>query len=43
MTCYAAGIHFVKGTLLGDLFYSAVFFGAFALLKEKFTILRPLY
>ena len=31
MTCYAAGIPFLKGTLLGDLVYSGVLFGSFAL------------
>ncbi len=40
MTCYAAGIPFVKATLLGDLFYSGVLFGSFALLQYKFPVLR---
>jgi hypothetical protein len=40
MTCYAAGIPFLKGTLLGDLFYAGVLFGSFALLQQKFTILK---
>jgi hypothetical protein len=31
MTCYAAGIPFFKGTLFGNLFYSAVLFGGFEL------------
>ncbi len=40
MTCYAAGIPFLKGTLLGDLFYSGVLFGSFALLQQRFTVLK---
>ncbi len=33
--CYAAGIPFIKGTLLGDIFYSTVLFGSFALLQRR--------
>ena len=40
MACYAAGIPFLKGTLLGDLFYSGVLFGSFAVLQQRFTILK---
>ena len=40
ITCYAAGIPFIKGTLLGDLFYSGVLFGSFALMQQKFPILK---
>jgi hypothetical protein len=40
ITCYAAGIPFLKGTLLGDLFYSGVLFGTFALAQYKFPVLR---
>jgi hypothetical protein len=40
MTCYAAGVPFLKGTLLGDLFYSGVLFGAFALAQRRFPVLR---
>lgn len=40
MTCYTAGIPFLKGTLLGDLFYSGVLFGSFALLQQRFPLLR---
>ena len=40
MTCYAAGIPFLKGTLLGNLFYSGVLFGSFALLQQRFTVLK---
>ena len=40
MTAYAAGLPFAQGTLLGDLFYSGVLFGAFALLKAGLPQLR---
>jgi hypothetical protein len=40
MTCYVAGIPFVKGTMLGDLFYSGVLFGSFTLLQYQFPVLR---
>lgn len=40
MTCYAAGIPFLKGTLFGDLFYSGVLFGTFALAQKQFPVLR---
>jgi hypothetical protein len=39
MTCYAAGIPFFGGTVAGDLFYSALMFGAFELAQRKFTVL----
>ena len=39
MSCYAAGIPFLKGTLLGDLFYSLVLFGGFAIVQYKFPVL----
>lgn len=47
MSCYAAGLAFYNGTsfflngLLGDLFFSAVLFGGYYLLQQRFTILRP--
>lgn len=41
MACYVVAIPFLKGTLLGDLFYSGLLFGSFALLQQQFTILRP--
>ncbi|QIP15760.1 hypothetical protein G8759_25570 [Spirosoma aureum] len=47
MTCYAAGLAFYNGTsfflngLLGDLFFSAVLFGGYYLLQQRFTVLRP--
>lgn len=41
MTCYAAGVPFFKGTLLGNLFYSAVLFGTFELAQRTVPALRP--
>jgi hypothetical protein len=38
--CYAAGIPFFRNTLAGDAFYSALFFGGFALAERFFPILR---
>lgn len=38
--CYAAGIPFLKGTMLGDLFYSGVLFGSFALMQSQIPALR---
>lgn len=40
MACYAAGIPFLKGTLLGDLFYSGVLFGSFAWLQQRVPVLK---
>ncbi len=38
--CYAAGIPFFWNTLAGDAFYSALFFGTFALAERFVPILR---
>jgi hypothetical protein len=40
IACYLAGIPFFGGTLAGNLFYSAVLFGGFALAQRRFPILR---
>jgi len=40
MTCYVAGIPFLKGTILGDLVYSGVLFGMFALAQKQFPVLQ---
>jgi hypothetical protein len=40
VTCYIAGIPFLKGTLFGDLFYSCVLFGTFALAQKQFPVLQ---
>lgn len=39
-TCYVAAIPFFKGTLLGNVAYSAVLFGAFALVERRLPSLR---
>ena len=38
--CYAAGIPFFRWTVLGTLFYSALLFGGFALLRHRVPALR---
>ncbi len=38
--CYVAGIPFFQWTLLGTLFYSAILFGGFALLRARIPQLR---
>lgn len=38
--CYAAGLPFLKGTILGDLFYSTVLFGAFGLVMKYWPQLQ---
>lgn len=35
INCYVAGIPFLKGTLLGDLFYCGILFGSFEFAKRK--------
>jgi hypothetical protein len=40
LSCYTAGIPFLKGTLLGNMFYTAVLFGSFELLKQRITFLN---
>lgn len=40
LACYAAGLPFFGNTLLGDLFYSGVLFGAFELIKMRFPRLQ---
>jgi hypothetical protein len=41
MNCYIAGVPFFRGTLVGDLVYSAVLFGGFALLERLVPQLKP--
>lgn len=38
--CYTAGLPFLKNTLLGNLFYNSVLFGAFELAQYKYNSLR---
>jgi hypothetical protein len=41
LACYVAGIPFFGWTVLGDLSYSALLFGGFALAEKRFAILAP--
>lgn len=38
--CYVAAIPFLRGTLLGDLVYTAAFFGGYSLMTEAFLLRR---
>ncbi len=40
LPCYVAALPFFKWTLLGTLFYAALLFGGFALLRERLPALR---
>jgi hypothetical protein len=40
IACYVAAIPFFQNTLLGDLLYTAVLFGGFALLERQLPVLR---
>jgi hypothetical protein len=40
MAAYIAGIPFFQGTLLGTLFFSALLFGGFSLLRQRMPALR---
>lgn len=40
MACYAAGVPFLKGTILGNLVYSAALFGTFAYMQKKIPALQ---
>lgn len=40
ITSYTAGIPFLKNQILGDLFFSGVLFGGFALLQKRFEVLK---
>jgi hypothetical protein len=40
LSCYAAGLPFFQWTVLGTLFYAALLFGGFALLRQRVPQLR---
>ena len=42
MTCYIAALPFFQNTLVGDLVYTGILFGGFALAQRRFTSLRLL-
>jgi len=41
LTSYTMAIPFFHASLLGDLFYNAVFFGGFYLVQLRFPVLKP--
>ncbi|MEM6316819.1 MAG: DUF6580 family putative transport protein [Bacteroidota bacterium] len=40
IACYAAGIPFLKGTLMGNLFYSSLLFGSYYFLQKNSTVFQ---
>lgn len=42
MMCYTAGLPFLKNTLLGDLFFSAVMFGTYEWVTRRYAVLSSL-
>lgn len=38
ISCYVAGIPFIKGTLLGNLVYSGALFGTFAWMQQRYKL-----
>ncbi len=40
LACYTAGLPFLNNGILGDLFFSTVFFGGFYLVQLKFPVLK---
>jgi hypothetical protein len=40
ITCYVAAIPFFRNTFQGDVLYTAILFGGFALLERRFSALR---
>ncbi len=40
MDCYIAAIPFFRNTLQGDMLYTLILFGGFALLERRFSVLR---
>lgn len=40
MESYIAGLPFLRNTMIGDLLYTALLFGGFALLETRFTALK---
>ena len=41
INCYVAGVPFFKGTFIGDMVYSTVLFGGFALLEQVVPQIKP--
>jgi hypothetical protein len=40
ITCYVAAIPFFRNTFQGDVLYTLILFGGFALLERRFSVLR---
>lgn len=40
INCYIAGLPFIKGTLIGNLFYTPIMFYSYFMLQDKFPILN---
>ena len=40
MICYAAGLPFLKNTLIGDMAYSGALFGIFEVIQYKVPVLK---
>ena len=40
VSCYVAGIPFLKGTALGNLFYMPILFGGYYLMEIRFPSLK---
>ncbi|MGQ0741991.1 MAG: DUF6580 family putative transport protein [Alphaproteobacteria bacterium] len=40
VACYVAALPFFQNMLMGDLFYTALLFGGFALVEQRFSALR---
>ncbi|MCO5249013.1 MAG: hypothetical protein M9887_08710 [Chitinophagales bacterium] len=40
VACYVAALPYLQGTFMGDLFYTTVLIGGFALLQNRYPILR---
>lgn len=41
LTCYAMALPFLRGTMIGDLFYVGILFGGYALARRFATFRRP--
>lgn len=41
VACYVAALPFFDNTLLGDAFFTGVFFGGFMLAEQRFPVLNP--
>jgi hypothetical protein len=40
ISCYVAALPFFHSSLLGDMFYSGVFFGGYYLIEQRYPVLR---